>query len=293
MDPNLPVHTYYIAGAALFYAAVLYLFPAINNILSQVFPFALMIDIITASFLVYFCGTYAVALSTLYLFPILALSFNEKPFAVLLGSVLSGSFYLSIVLLKKFYLPPVVVQVIFFQIFAFYARYLVQRFRHTYFAQANQDTLTKIHNRRFFNYTLNRMVNENIPFSLILLDLDNFKLLNDTQGHHHGDYVLKVIASILKECTRSYDIVARYGGDEFAVILPHSSKEAGKAIAERIRNNVLVNPKLMPYPYISLSLGIAAFPIDATNSEEILQKADEAMYKAKNIGKNHVCVYEQ
>ena len=241
--------------------------------------------------MVYLCDGYTSALSIFYIFPILALSFDSKRFAVLLGSVLAGSLYLGIVLVKRIFLPPAIVEVIFFQIFAFYARFSIQHLHQAYFSQANQDTLTKINNRRFFNYTLNRMINENVPFALILTDLDNFKQLNDTQGHHHGDYVLKVIASILKECTRSYDIVARYGGDEFAIILPHSSKEAGKNIAERIRGNVLINPRLMAYPHISISLGIAAFPIDAKNADEILQKADETLYKAKKLGRNCVCVY--
>jgi len=291
MDPGLPMNTYYIAGATLLYAAVLFGFPAVNGLLNHVFPFASFIDIIIISFLIYFCDTYTGVISTLYLFPITALSFNAKPFIVVLGSVLSGSVYLSIVILKSFFLRPAIVQVIIFMIFAFYARFLVQQFHHTYFQQANQDTLTKIHNRRFFNHTLTRMINSNLPFSLILIDLDNFKNLNDTQGHHHGDYVLKIVASILKECTRSYDIVARYGGDEFAVVLPHSSKETSMSIAERIRKNVTVNPRLMPYPHISLSLGIAVFPIDAENQEEVLQRADEALYKAKKLGKNKVCVY--
>lgn len=291
MDPHLPSQVIYVAGAALIYSGTVYLFPALTVFLTRVLPLDTIIDIVIISITVYLCDPYTGALSILYLFPILSQSFDSKRFAFLLGAALSGLSYLGIVIVKGFFLPTALVQVALFQIFAFYARFLVQHLHQIYFSQANQDTLTKISNRRFFNHTLNRMVNEYIPFSLILIDLDNFKQLNDTQGHHHGDFVLKVVAAILKECTRSYDIASRYGGDEFAIILPHSSKEAGRTIAERIRNNVLVNPRLMAYPHISISLGIASFPDDAKNAEEIIQKADETLYKAKNLGKNCVCVY--
>jgi diguanylate cyclase (GGDEF)-like protein len=137
------------------------------------------------------------------------------------------------------------------------------------------------------------MIREEVPFCLIIIDIDNFKALNDTKGHHHGDYVLKVIALIQKECTRSYDVVTRFGGDEFAIIMPRLAKSACKIIAERIRNNVLVSPKLLSYPNISISVGIASFPQDALVEEEILKKADEALYKAKNMGKNFVCVCQE
>jgi diguanylate cyclase (GGDEF)-like protein len=183
--------------------------------------------------------------------------------------------------------------VVFFFIIAFYTKNLFNLYQQSYYQQANQDTLTKIHNRRYFNHMLSRMIREEVPFCLIIIDIDNFKALNDTKGHHHGDYVLKVIALIQKECTRSYDVVTRFGGDEFAIIMPRLAKSACKIIAERIRNNVLVSPKLLSYPNISISVGIASFPQDALVEEEILKKADEALYKAKNMGKNFVCVCQE
>ena len=163
-----------------------------------------------------------------------------------------------------------------------------QNFHKSCFLLANLDTLTKIHNRRFFNNSMNSLISKNIPFSLILIDLDNFKMLNDTEGHSHGDYVLKIIANIMKQYTRNTDVIARFGGDEFAIILPETSKEKSKAIAERIRNSVMVNPKFIPYAQVSLSMGISAYPNDGHTMNEIIEKADEALYIAKSRGKNYI-----
>lgn len=291
MDRHLPISYYYLAGIAVLNAALLYLIPSLNLFLSSTLPFTLFIDLslITAS--LYMLDRYVFALAVFYLLPLIALSFNSQPSYHLLGGLLTGIAYVSVAVARGLPLAPVIVQIIIFFIIAVFTRFMVQATYQTYFQQINQDSLTKIHNRRYFNHILGRLVHSNTPFVLLLMDIDNFKNLNDTQGHHHGDYALKIIASILKECTGPQDIVARYGGDEFAVILPLSDKETGKNIAEKIRNRVLVNPKLLSYPNISLSLGISAFPADAETGELILQKSDEALYMAKRMGKNYVYVY--
>jgi diguanylate cyclase (GGDEF)-like protein len=214
-----------------------------------------------------------------------------KPYPALFTAFLAGLAYLFTGYYANFSPALMSLQVVLFFILALFTWAQQQSYRQTYFTQANLDTLTKIHNRRFFNHALSQLVEKKTPFSLLLLDLDDFKMLNDTQGHHHGDYVLKIIAATIRECTRSSDIFSRYGGDEFAIILPHTSKEDSKQIAERIRNKVLIHPKFLMYSRISLSIGIAAFPGDADSTEGILQKADEALYKAKERGKNYVYVY--
>jgi diguanylate cyclase (GGDEF)-like protein len=291
MEAELPAADLYLAAFAFIYSGTLFLLPRVNDFLTAIIPLPLVADFAFITLFIMYNSRYVYALAGLYMLPVIALSFQARPFYSFFGALLAGSLYLAIAAYKGFPLPSFIVQVIVFFITAFFTQFLVNFVHNSYFQQANQDTLTKIHNRRYFNHILSRMVRTNVPFSLILLDIDNFKMLNDTQGHHHGDYVLKVIASILKECTRVSDVVARFGGDEFAIILPQSGKETAKNIAERIRNNVLINPKLLLYPHISLSLGIASFPEDASNEEDILKRADEALYRSKGMGKNYVSVY--
>lgn len=292
IDPNLPVQNYYLAGFTLIYVVLLFLFPRINDILNSVIPLVLILDMLLISILLFFNEKYIYSLSFIYILPIIRLSFNMNPVSAFLTALMAGCLYIIIGVVQNIFLLPIIIQALFFFIVAFFTWHLAKFFQQNYYQQANQDTLTKINNRRYFNHVLTKMVQEKIPFSLIILDLDNFKTLNDKHGHHHGDYILKVIALIQKECTRSYDIVTRFGGDEFAIILPRSTNEIGKSIAERIRNNVIASPKLLSYSNVTVSLGIASFPLNASNEEEILQKADEALYKAKSLGKNCVYIYQ-
>lgn len=292
MDNSLPQPVYFLSGAAFIYAVILYAFPLALSYLNMFFPMSLILDLLLITSFIYLLEHYTLALALFYLLPVIGASFNERPAAPFGTAFLAGFFYLALAVLRGYWLIPVILQIIYFFIIAFFTATMTRQFQHTYIQQANQDSLTKIHNRRFFNYFLDKQVNTQTPHTLILIDLDNFKQLNDTQGHHHGDYVLKVVASILKEHTRSYDMVARYGGDEFAIILPHTSKDESKNIAERIRNGVLINPKLLLYPIISISLGLASYPDDAQSTEELLEKADAALYRAKAMGKNCVCTCE-
>lgn len=293
MEPSPTLTIYYISSVLFVYAAILYAFPTTLTYLNLVLPLSLILDLFLLSSFLYFLDRYTQVLATFYLIPIIAAAFNPKPAAPYGVAFLAGVFYISLAIIRGYWLVPTILQIISFFIIAFVTATLAQQFLHTYSLQANQDSLTKIHNRRFFNFFLTKLLKDKTPHTLILIDIDNFKQLNDTQGHHHGDYVLKVIATILKDFTRTSDVVARYGGDEFAIILPRISKQESKNIAERIRNNVLVNHKLLPYPIISVSIGIAAYPEDAMSTEELLKKADSALYKAKERGKNYVCIYAE
>ncbi len=291
MNQNLPREFYYVAGFTFLYALILFLLARIKKNIPLVFFCSFFIDLILISFIVYYGGPYGHVLTGFYFLPIISMASHIKPYPALCTAFLAGLAYMLTGYYAKFSPALMSIQTAFFFILAFFTWLEKQRYRQTYFVQANLDTLTKIYNRRFFNHALSRLVERKTPFSLLLLDLDDFKNLNDTQGHHHGDYVLKIVAATIKECTRASDISSRYGGDEFAIILPHTSKEASKQIAERIRNKVLVHPKFLIYSRISLSIGIAAFPADADSPESIVQKADEALYKAKARGKNFVYVY--
>ena len=161
------------------------------------------------------------------------------------------------------------------------------------------DYLTNLFNHRYFKQQLQREFNRdrrhNVPFSLLMLDIDFFKQYNDTFGHQAGDMVLRKIGKILKENTRSSDVVARYGGEEFAIISPESSKKEGTILAEKLRRIVESTrfPGINQHggKPITISIGVAAFPEDAQSPTELIRCADEALYAAKRAGRNRVVVY--
>lgn len=161
------------------------------------------------------------------------------------------------------------------------------------------DPLTGLFNRRYFRERLfeevERFKRHNECFTVFVIDIDNFKSFNDRYGHIAGDGILKGVARSIRDAVRSMDVVARYGGEEFAVILPHTNKKDSAIIAERIRKGVEeykpVPVELHEWP--TISLGVAEFPEDANNIDEVVNKADRAMYTAKKMGKNRVVVYER
>lgn len=161
------------------------------------------------------------------------------------------------------------------------------------------DPLTKTYNRRFFDQILHDSIAkssiEKTPVSLIMLDVDRFKQINDTYGHMVGDTVLREIASRIKSCVRNNDIVARYGGDEFSVILPNLTAEQACVIAERIRYEVSSKPIKTDAGDINItvSAGVADFPNKAESAEKLISHADRALYAGcKTKGRDRVAVYE-
>ena len=127
---------------------------------------------------------------------------------------------------------------------------------------------------------------KNCNLSIMMIDIDDFKKFNDSRGHIHGDIALKEISRILKENCRKMDIICRYGGEEFAVILPHTNKQDALFLAERIRKSVQEQEILKNR--FTISIGIASAPRDVTEKESLVKKADEALYEAKRSGKNRV-----
>lgn len=166
---------------------------------------------------------------------------------------------------------------------------------------AQTDGLTELNNYRFFqqrlSIELNRAQRFNRPLSLIMLDLDLFKAYNDIYGHQAGDQALRQLACLLRHSSRSYDLVARYGGDEFVIILPETSKKMAAEVAERIRGSVeqarIEGDGQAPGGHFTASLGIASFPEDATERGDLIRKADLALYHAKTRGRNRVSSYDQ
>ncbi len=160
--------------------------------------------------------------------------------------------------------------------------------------EANIDPLTGLRNRRSFERTLSEFFRDfkkfGYPFSLIMLDLDNFKNINDTYGHLVGDRVLKEIGNILRNYLRAKDVPARTGGEEFTIILPGITREEALMVAERLRK-VIANytiehedRKISP----TASFGVAEMNEDIESPEDLLKMADENLYKAKRQGKNAV-----
>jgi diguanylate cyclase (GGDEF)-like protein len=167
---------------------------------------------------------------------------------------------------------------------------------------SNEDRLTRISNRRHFDeiYKIvwDQSAARGCAMSLLMIDIDNFKLLNDRYGHTYGDSVLRRVATLLGEALRARgDFVARYGGEEFVVVLPNSSLEAARLVAERIRKLIEIagSPATDPDPssnhgWSTVSCGVAtAWPQPNLHRGVLIALADEALYRAKAEGRNRVC----
>lgn len=157
------------------------------------------------------------------------------------------------------------------------------------------DFLTKLYNHRYFQERLTEEVGRSSryqqPLSLLFCDLDRFKQLNDTYGHQTGDLVLRSTAQIVKNTVRATDVAARYGGEEYAIILTNTDKEGATAIAERIRHNVESNRMVLSdgrEVRVTISIGVASFPLDAERKKSLVEEADRAMYAAKRCGRNRI-----
>ena len=155
-----------------------------------------------------------------------------------------------------------------------------------------KDEVTGLYNRRFFTLRLEEELSRyrrfNHPVSVVLLDLDGFKAVNDEFGHSMGDDTLREVAQILMKHSRGINVVSRYGGDEFAVLLVETSKAGARLYADRIREVVAKHP----FPHgkvVTASFGVASLPDDETGTaEDLFRASDEALYAAKRAGKNQV-----
>ena len=160
---------------------------------------------------------------------------------------------------------------------------------------ATLDALTNLNNRRQFEVRLKQEIattkRQKNPLCAMMIDIDFFKKVNDTYGHASGDAVLRTVASIIKEHLRESDIPSRYGGEEFAVLLPYTHIEEAKIVGERLRKAVEETPIPIDKKNINvtISMGLAEFNVNETG-EELFKRADSALYEAKEGGRNRVCV---
>ncbi|PKM62987.1 MAG: diguanylate cyclase [Firmicutes bacterium HGW-Firmicutes-21] len=164
---------------------------------------------------------------------------------------------------------------------------------------ANLDGLTNIYNHRYFQDSLRNKCDESLknnkPLSLLMLDIDYFKTYNDIYGHQKGDLVLKQLAELLGKNTRSEDILCRYGGEEFALILDNTEKNKAIEIGETIRKSVeeyaFEGQELLPAGSVTVSVGVAGFNGEGDNPVELVNRADSALYRAKFFRRNRVEQY--
>ena len=161
--------------------------------------------------------------------------------------------------------------------------------------QAVTDALTGLYNRRYFEEALEKEVQrakrQKQPFSIIGIDLDYLKKINDTYGHTFGDLAIKTIADVLKSNARSVDVPARIGGEEFNVLLPGINSEGAMIAAERIRKSI-ESVEIDTIGHITGSLGVATYFEHSEDVEELLELTDQAMYTSKRNGRNRVTIAE-
>ncbi len=162
---------------------------------------------------------------------------------------------------------------------------------------SRMDGLTGLYNHRFFQQMLESEIERakrlEHNLSLFIIDIDHFKYYNDSLGHPEGDRALKNLAEIFRSACRKYDVIARYGGEEFSIISPETPQDAAIKLGERIRSKVeefdFFGEECMPGGKFTISLGLASYPDDASNRIELIEQADQALYQAKEQGRNKLC----
>lgn len=178
--------------------------------------------------------------------------------------------------------------------------------RSTYYTQSQElrkisitDPLTGLLNRRYFQERVaeevDRATRHGHPLSLIMIDIDHFKLFNDANGHPAGDRALVMVGRSLRGSVRTIDVVSRFGGEEFAIILPETRRQEALEIGERVRREVealyFPGEESVPAGRLTVSLGVAGFPEDARDLKSLIQRADRALYQAKARGRNCIAAY--
>jgi len=162
------------------------------------------------------------------------------------------------------------------------------------------DPLTGLHNRRYLEARLteelSRSKRYDYPLSFMMIDIDDFKLYNDQNGHQAGDRALEITAQCLRSALRKVDVASRYGGEEFSILLPQTTLQEAGVIADRIRRKIsstaFTHGKSQPLGAVTVSIGLSAFSPSLDSAEAIVRAADRALYHAKSHGKNRAYAYQ-
>ncbi|MDY6862578.1 MAG: diguanylate cyclase [Thermodesulfobacteriota bacterium] len=235
------------------------------------------------------------ALSLFYLFPICFVTWFAGRFAGILISILSAVTWLiaDLTMMDSFSHPSVpylneTFRLIVFLIITFVVATLKKALEREKIS-ARTDSLTQIANRRAFyelaGIEIERSRRYKYPFTMVSMDVDNFKGINDNFGHKEGDNLLCNVANILKEHTRASDIVSRLGGDEFVILLPETGAEAAYSVVKKIQKELLTVVQNNEWP-VTFSFGVVTFNNAPVTIDEPLKKADNLMYSAKQSNKN-------
>jgi diguanylate cyclase len=215
-------------------------------------------------------------------------------YGLVIYSILISSHNFLFIVLKNYIISNIIVCTIVYYILNYITKINTLNKKLKY--ESTRDFLTGLNNVRSFDHMLNRVIHnaieKNEHLSILMLDIDFFKKVNDTYGHASGDLVLKQFSDILTNSCRSFDIVSRNGGEEFTAILLDCNCKHAIEIAERIRKNVeeaLFTIEDNKQIHVTVSIGVASYPDSVVNINNILDSADDALYLAKRTGRNKVC----
>ena len=256
------------------------------------YPFGLpVIDILFISCYIFFSGG---SNSSLYLFYLIVIIFfataYKLEYALIACAICITSYSAAVFLADGMMSESVFFRVIFIIFFSIFSGMINEKIHLHIYALATKDSLTSLYNYHYFFSSLECVLKNSMKskslVSLAIIDIDDFKLHNDKMGHLGGDQILKEISALIRENVRSNDIASRYGGDEFAIVLPNTASRSAMAICERIREKIQERFMEDNCETVTVSIGIATYPDDGFSCIELFNAADYALYEAKSTGKN-------
>jgi diguanylate cyclase (GGDEF)-like protein len=249
----------------------------------------------------YFATNVFLEFSVFFLLPISFFTWFVSRRAGLLSCLISGGIVLSVNLISSVYVKSIEIaywNAVLWTGFFVLITFIIADLRSLHYRErelARVDTLTGAATRlAFYEFArdeINRARRINQPITLAYLDIDSFKQINDQNGHSTGDKVLHAVAQTLRETIRRTDMVARMGGDEFALLLPNTSREAGSRLLEKVMDLLAGTMKQRGWP-VTFSIGAVTFLSAPESVERMIEHADETMYSVKQTGKNRICQKE-